>query len=112
MRDNPERPASEASFAAPCDVSTVERSSGPRRFRRLSRGGDRQANAALRRVVVTRLRVDPRTQDHHERRIKQDYHERRIKEGKTRRDVVRRLERHAAREVVHPVEQLRPAPRS
>ncbi|MFF4465129.1 IS110 family transposase [Streptomyces mirabilis] len=80
--DNPERLDSEASFAALCGVSPVERSSGRRQVRRLNRGGDRQANAALHRIVFTRLRVDPRTQD---------YYERRIKEGKTRREVVRCL---------------------
>ncbi|MFE5373273.1 transposase [Streptomyces mirabilis] len=80
MGDNPERLDSEASFAALCGVSPVERSSGRRQVRRLNRGGDRQANAALHRIVFTRLRVDPRTQD---------YYERRIKEGKTRREVVR-----------------------
>jgi transposase len=90
--DNPERLDSEASFAALCGVSPVERSSGRRQFRRLNRGGDRQANAALHRIVFTRLRVDPRTQD---------YYERRIKEGKTRREVVRCLKRHIAREVFH-----------
>ncbi|WP_405845391.1 transposase [Streptomyces platensis] len=52
----------------------VERSSGSRQYRRLNRGGDRQANAALHRIVQTRLCFDPRTQD---------YYERRIKEGKT-----------------------------
>ncbi|MFJ4554914.1 IS110 family transposase [Streptomyces massasporeus] len=101
--DNPERLDSEASFAALCGVSPVERSSGRRQFRRLNRGGDRQANAALHRIVFTRLRVDPRTQD---------YYERRIKEGKTRREIVRCLKRYAAREVFHLVKQLRPAPRS
>ncbi|MER5906403.1 transposase [Streptomyces mirabilis] len=101
--DNPERLDSEASFAALCGVSPVERSSGRRHFRRLNRGGDRQANAALHRIVFTRLRVDPRTQD---------YYERRIKEGKTRREIVRCLKRYAAREVFHVVKQLRPAPRS
>ncbi|WP_373558868.1 transposase [Streptomyces sp. Ag82_O1-15] len=80
--DNPERLDSEASFAALCGVSPVERSSGRRQFRRLNRGGDRQANAALHRIVFTRLRVDSRTQD---------YYERRIKEGKTRREIVRCL---------------------
>ena len=60
--DNPERLDSEASFAALCGVGPVERSSGRRQFRRLNRGGDRQANAALHRIVFTRLRVDPRTQ--------------------------------------------------
>ncbi len=49
--DNPERLDSEASFAALCGVSPVERSSGGRQIRRLNRGGDRQANAALHRIV-------------------------------------------------------------
>ncbi|MFF7160339.1 transposase [Streptomyces sp. NPDC008086] len=101
--DNPERLDSEASFAALCGVSPVERSSGRRNYRRLNRGGDRQANAALHRIVFTRLRVDPRTQN---------YYERRIKEGKTRREIVRCLKRYAAREVSHLVKHLRPAPRS
>ncbi|MEV2190912.1 transposase [Streptomyces phaeochromogenes] len=79
---NPERLGSEASFAAVRGVSPVERSSGRRQYRRLNRGGDRQANAALHRIGFTRLRVDPHTQD---------YDERRIKEGKTRREIVRGL---------------------
>ncbi|MFD4526580.1 transposase [Streptomyces sp. NPDC058470] len=54
--------------------SIAVHTSGHRQYRRLNRGGDRQANAALRRIVFTRLRVDPRTQD---------YYERRITEGKT-----------------------------
>ncbi|MFF8392871.1 IS110 family transposase [Streptomyces sp. NPDC016172] len=101
--DNPERLDSEASFAALCGVSPVERSSGRQQYRRLNRGGDRQANAALHRIVFTRLRVDPRTQD---------YYERRIKEGKTRREIIRCLKRYAAREVFHLVKQLQPDPRS
>ncbi|MFE0887727.1 transposase [Streptomyces rochei] len=40
----------------------MEYSSGRRRTRRLNCGGDRQANAALHRIVFTRLRHDPRTQ--------------------------------------------------
>ncbi|MCK8437474.1 IS110 family transposase [Streptomyces sp. D2-8] len=101
--DNPERLDSEASFAALCGVSPVERSSGRRNYRRLNRGGDRQANAALHRIVFTRLRVDPRTQD---------YCERRIKEGKARREIVRCLKRYAAGEVFHLLGQLQPGPRS
>jgi transposase len=54
--DNPERLANEVSFAALCGVSPVEQSSGKTRRRRLNRGGNRQANAALYRIVVT-LRV-------------------------------------------------------
>ncbi|WP_405591454.1 IS110 family transposase [Streptomyces sp. NBC_01092] len=101
--DNPERLDSEASFAALCGVSPVKRSSGRRQFRRLNRSGDRQATAALHRIAFTRLRVDPRTQD---------YYERRIKEGKTRREIVRCLKRYAAREVFHLVKQLQLGPRS
>ncbi|MEU8906751.1 hypothetical protein [Streptomyces mirabilis] len=52
----------------------------------------------LHRIVFIRLRVDPRTQD---------YYERRIKKGKTRREIVRCLKRHAAREVFQLVKQLR-----
>ncbi|WP_406425498.1 hypothetical protein OH809_08205 [Streptomyces sp. NBC_00873] len=64
-----------------------------------SRGGDRQANAALHRIVQTRLRFDPRAQEHYERRIK---------ERKTRREIVRCLKRHAAREVFHLVRPAQP----
>ncbi|WUO83638.1 IS110 family transposase [Streptomyces caniferus] len=99
MGDNPERLGSDASFAALCGVSPVEHSSGARQYRRLNRGGDRQANAALHRIVQTRLRCDPRTQE---------YYERRIKQGKTRREIVRCLKRYAAREVFHLVKAIQP----
>ncbi|WP_408997062.1 transposase [Streptomyces europaeiscabiei] len=44
-------------------LSPVECSSGSRQYRRLNRGGDRQVNAALHRIVHTRLRSSraPRT---------------------------------------------------
>ncbi|MGW8969959.1 transposase [Streptomyces platensis] len=90
MGDNTERLGSEASFAALCGVSPIEHSSGQHHYRRLNRGGDRRANAALYRIVQTRLRYDRRTQD---------YYERRIKEGKSRREIIRCLKRYAAREV-------------
>ncbi|WP_374210906.1 transposase [Streptomyces sp. MCA2] len=58
------------SLTQPCAALTstlrttpVERSSGSRQCRRLNRGGDRQANAALHRIVQSRLHFDPRTQD-------------------------------------------------
>lgn len=90
MEADPERLGSEASFAALCGVSPVERSSGSRQYRRLNRGGGRQGNAALHRIVFTRLRFAPRTQG---------YYERRTREGKTRRATIRCLKRYAAREV-------------
>lgn len=88
--DNPDRIHHEGSFAALCGVSPVEASSGNTQRRRLNRGGDRQANAALYRVVITRLRWDPTTQD---------YMRRRLAEGKTRREIIRCLKRYVAREV-------------
>jgi transposase len=88
--DNPGRLNSEASFAALCGTSPVEASSGKTSRRRLNRGGDRQANAALYRIVLTRLRWEQRTRD---------YLERRISEGKTRREAIRCLKRYVAREL-------------
>jgi transposase len=67
--DNPERLHSEASFAALCGSSPIEASSGKTHRRRLNRGGDRQANAALYRIALSRLRWDPRTRDYVDRRI-------------------------------------------
>jgi transposase len=101
--DSPERLGSEASFAALCGVSPVERSSGSRQYRRLNRGGDRQADAALHRIVQTRLRFDRRTQDSYERRVK---------EGRIRRDIVRCLKRYAAREVFHLIRAVQSGPAS
>ncbi|MEV8018051.1 transposase [Streptomyces sp. NPDC086554] len=97
MGDNLERVRTEASFAALCGVSPVEYSSGNRSSRRLNHGGDRQANAALHRIVFTRLRHDPRTQA---------YYERRTQEGKTRREIIRCLKRYAAREVFNLVKTV------
>ncbi|MFE1587065.1 IS110 family transposase [Streptomyces sp. NPDC058737] len=101
MGDNPERLNTEASFAALCGVSPIEYSSGRRRTRRLNYGGDRQANAALHRIVFTRLRHDPRTQA---------YYERRTQEGKTRREIIRCLKRYAAREVFNLVRPVSRTP--
>jgi transposase len=88
--DNHDRIRTEASFAALCGVSPVEASSGNTQRRRLNRGGDRRANAALYRIVLSRLRWDTRTQA---------YMTRRLAEGRTRREIVRCLKRYVAREV-------------
>ena len=87
--DNPGRIRTEAAFAALCGVSTVDCSSGKQERHRLNHGGDRQANSALWRIAVTRLRHDPRTQD---------YYARRTAAGKTRKEIIRELKRYAARE--------------
>ncbi|WP_405625911.1 transposase [Streptomyces sp. NBC_01396] len=101
MGDNPERLGSEASFAALCGVRPIEYSSGGWRSRRLNHGGDRQANAALHRIVFTRLRHDSRTQA---------YYERRTQEGKTRREIIRCLKRYAARKVFNLVRTVSTRP--
>ncbi|MEU5951507.1 IS110 family transposase [Streptomyces sp. NPDC047525] len=90
LGDNSARMRGEASFAALCGASPVEYSSGSRQHRRLNRGGHRQANAALHRIVLSRLRWDSRTQT---------YYERRVTEGKTRREIIRCLKRYVAREI-------------
>jgi transposase len=88
--DNPDRLAGEASYAALCGTSPVEASSGITQRRRLNRGGDRQANAALYRIAQSRLRWHPPTQN---------YLRRRLAEGKTRREIIRCIKRYLAREL-------------
>lgn len=51
--DNPERIRSEAAFAKLCGACPIPASSGKTNRHRLNRGGNRQANAALYRVVLT-----------------------------------------------------------
>ena len=88
--DNPERLRSEATFAHLCGVSPLDASSGKNERHRLNRGGDRQANSALWRIVITRMVYDARTRD---------YIERRMKEGLTKKEAFRCLKRFIAREV-------------
>jgi transposase len=88
--DNPGRLRSEAAFAALCGSSPVEASSGKTRRHRLNRGGDRQANAALHRIVIVRLRWHQPTRD---------YVAKRTAEGKTSKEIIRCLKRYVAREV-------------
>jgi transposase len=95
--DNPGRLRSEAAFAALCGASPVEASSGKTRRHRLNRGGDRQANAALHRIVIVRLRWHQPTRD---------YMARRTAEGKTKEEILRCLKRYGAREVFAVLPQL------
>ncbi len=87
---NPDRLRSEAAFASLCGVNPIPASSGRTNRHRLNRGGDRQANAALYRIVLVRLCHDPRTQA---------YMRRRIAEGMSKSEVIRCLKRYVAREV-------------
>ena len=88
--DNPERLRSERTFAHLCGVSPIDASSGKNERHRLNRGGDRQANAALWRIVFTRIGYDQRTKD---------YIERRMAQGLTKKEAIRCLKRYVAREV-------------
>jgi transposase len=60
---NPDRLGSEASFAALCGTAPVPASSGKTTRYRLSRGGDRHANAALHTIATVRMSSDPRTRE-------------------------------------------------
>ncbi|SOD97261.1 IS110 family transposase [Caenispirillum bisanense] len=88
--DNPERLASEASFAALCGVSPVPASSGKTNRHRLNRGGDRAANSALHIIAIGRLRTEERTKA---------YVARRLAEGHSKLEAIRCLKRYIAREV-------------
>lgn len=89
--DNNERIRSEAAFAKLCGVCPIPASSGRTTGRhRLNRGGNRQANAALYRIVIVRLRWHRPTIE---------YATRRREEGRTKKEIIRCLKRYVAREV-------------
>jgi len=88
--DNPQRLRSQAAFAALCGTNPIPASSGKTNRYRLNRGGDRQANAALHRAVVTRMHWHEPTKA---------YVERRTAEGKTKPEIMRCLKRYLARQV-------------
>ncbi|TQJ08287.1 IS110 family transposase [Lapillicoccus jejuensis] len=100
--ENSDRVHSEAAFAMLCGVAPIPASSGRTHRHRLNRGGDRQANAALYRVVLCRLRWDPRTQA---------YMHRRTEQGLSKKDIIRCLKRLIAREIYYVLNpRLQPSP--
>lgn len=88
--DNPERLTTDAAFAALCGASPVEASSGKHIGHRLNKGGNRDANHALWRIVMVRMTCHQPTKD---------YVARRRAEGKSQRFIIRCLKRFVAREV-------------
>jgi len=88
--DDPARIRSEGAFAKLCGACPIPASSGKTNRHRLNRGGNRQANAALHRIVVTRLRAHQPTLD---------YVAKRKAEGKGKSEIIRCLKRFVAREV-------------
>jgi transposase len=94
--DNPGRLHSEAAFSMLCGSSPVAASSGKTVRYRLNRGGNRQANAALYRIVLVRMRYHQPTKD---------YVNRRTSEGKSKPEIIRCLKRYVAREVYTALKQ-------
>jgi transposase len=88
--DNPDRLRSEAAFAMLCGAAPIEASSGKTVRHRLNRGGDRQANAALYRIVLVRIRHDATTRA---------YVQRRTEQGRSKPEIIRCLKRYVAREI-------------
>ena len=88
--DHPERLRSEAAWAHLCAAAPIPASSGKVIRHRLNPGGDRQANHALWRIVLTRMSAHPPTLT---------YVERRTKEGLSKKEIIRCLKRYVAREV-------------
>jgi transposase len=87
--DNPQRLASERSWAALLATNPIPASSGKTKRHRFNPGGDRHGNSAVWRIVVVRMHSDPRTKT---------YVERRTKEGLSKTEIIRCLKRYVARE--------------
>ena len=88
--DDPTRIRSEAAFAKLCGVCPIPASSGKTHRFRLNRGGNRQANAALYRVAIVRMRS-------HEPTLA--YVRKRTKDGKSKSEIIRCLKRYIIREI-------------
>ncbi|MFF7994823.1 transposase [Kitasatospora xanthocidica] len=80
----------EAAFAALRGAAPVPASSGRTNRHRLSRGGDRAANAALYRIALVRISSDSRTREHVARQTDA---------GRTKKEIIRLLKRAIAREM-------------
>jgi transposase len=99
--------ATDAKLARAAGLAPIPASSGNTNRHRLDRGGNRQVNAAIHRVAVTRARCHPETRD---------YIARKTAEGKTHREALRSLKRHLARRIwqllraPHPLQATPPSP--
>jgi transposase len=88
--DDPTRIRSEGAFAKLCGVCPIPASSGKTHRFRLNRGGNRQANAALYRVAIVRMRS-------HEPTLA--YIKKRTNDGKSKSEIIRCLKRYIVREI-------------
>src|SRR5918999_756313 len=96
-----QRFATPAKLARAAGVAPIPASSGNTQRHRLDQGGNRQINAALHRVIVTRARCHPPTRD---------YIERRRSEDKTTREATRCLKRSLPRRVWRLLQPAGPIP--
>lgn len=81
-----------------CGACPIPASSGKTQRHRLNRGGNRQANAALFRVVIVRMRWHQPTQD---------YVARRTAQGLSKREIIRCLKCYVAKEIYHLIRKSR-----
>ncbi len=93
--------ATDAKLARAAGIAPIPVSSGKTNRHRLDRGGNRQINAAIHRIAITRARCHPETRD---------YIARKLSEGKTHRDAIRSLKRHLARRIWHLLQPPAPLP--
>ena len=96
-----QRFATAAKLARTAGVAPIPASSGNTQRQRLDRGGNRQINAALHRVIVTRARCHQPTRD---------YIARRRSEAKSTREAIRCLKRYLTRHVWRLLQPPHPAP--
>jgi transposase len=94
-----QRFATAAKLARAAGVAPIPASSGSTSRQRLDQGGNRQINAALHRVIVTRARCHQPTRD---------YIARRLAEGKSTREAIRCLKRYLTRHVWRLLQPPRP----
>jgi transposase len=87
-----QRFSTDAKLARAAGIAPIPVSSGNTNRHRLDRGGNRQINATIHRIAITRARCHPETQD---------YIARKLSEGKTHREATRSLKRHLARRIWH-----------
>jgi len=91
--------ANDAKLARAAGVAPIPISSGNTNRHRLDRGGNRQINAAIHRIAITRTRCHPETRA---------YIARKRTEGKTTKEATRCLKRHLARRVWHLLQTTSP----
>lgn len=82
-------------------TAPIPASSGRTTRHRLSRGGDRGANAAIHCIVLVRMSKDQRTKD---------YVAKRTADGKSKLEIMRCLKRYVAREIYRVLQNPCPAP--